>query len=158
LLAVAAFIGTLAGCGDEEREEAGATATGTTATEEHAQEPAGRPVATIEMSETDFALDPAEPRVDETGVVEFAISNDGEAPHNLEVETPEGEFELEQDLEPGETATLKAELPEPGEYVMYCPVGDHRERGMEGTITVGGGGGGESGGEAGDSGGGTPGY
>ena len=31
---------------------------------------------------------------------------------------------------------LKVDLDKPGRYVWYCPVGDHRERGMKGTITV----------------------
>ena len=157
VLVVIATAGLPAGCGDEEREGAGTTGTGTAGTEAHAQEPAGSAVATVEMSLTDFELDPSDPEVAESGVVEFSLSNDGQAPHNLEVETPEGEFELEQDIGPGESATLKAELSEPGEYVIYCPVGDHRERGMEGTVTVAGGGGGESGG-GGGGGGGTPGY
>jgi uncharacterized cupredoxin-like copper-binding protein len=136
LLAVIAVGASLAGCGDEEREEAGTTGTGTAGTEAHAQQPTGPAGATVEMSLVDFELDPSDPEVDQSGVVEFSLSNDGEAPHNLEVETPDGEFELEQDLQPGQTGTLRAQVPEPGEYVMYCPVGDHRERGMEGTLTV----------------------
>lgn len=162
VVAVIATAGALAGCGDEEREGAGTARTGTAGTEATTPQPTGPAVATVDISETDFALDPADPEVDESGVVEFAISNDGEVEHNLEVETPEGEFELEQNIVPGETATLRAELPGPGEYVMYCPVGDHRERGMEGTVTVTGGGGDagqtETSPDTGESGGGTPGY
>lgn len=159
--------GTFAACGDDdEREGAGTTGTGTgtAPAEEQAQEATGEAVATVEMSLTDFKLDPADPEVDEAGVIEFTLTNDGQAPHNLEVETPQGEFELEQDIEAGGSATLKAEVTEPGEYVIYCPVGNHREMGMEGTLTVAGGGGGGTdtgdGGatESGDAGGGRPGY
>ena len=37
----------------------------------------------------------------------------------------------------GESSILSAELP-PGEYVVYCPVGEgeHREEGMETTLLV----------------------
>lgn len=149
-----------AACGDDdEREGAGTTGTGTATAEEPTQEPTGEVVATVEMSETDFELDPASPTIDQPGVVEFKLTNDGQAPHNLEVETPQGEFELEEDLQAGESGTLRAELTEPGDYVIYCPVGNHREMGMEGTLTVAGGGedtGGAS--ESGDAGGGGPGY
>ena len=159
LLTAIAVAVPLAGCGDEEREEAGTTGTGTPGTEAGTQQPSGPAAATVEITETEFELDPADPEVPESGVVEFALTNDGDVEHNLEVETPEGEFELEQNIAPGQSATLKAELPEAGEYVIYCPVGDHRERGMEGTVTVAGGGGGGTGGtgtspESGDPGGG----
>ena len=61
--------------------------------------------------------------------------------HALEVEGPTGEVET-ADLGPGESADLAVDLSEDGEYEIYCPVGDHRDRGMEGTIAVGAGGGG----------------
>ena len=158
LLAAFAVAGALGACGDDdEREGAGTTGTGTST----AVEPTGEPVATVEMGLRDFELDPSDPEVDGAGVVEFKLSNDGQTPHNLEVETPQGEFELEQDLEPGQSGNLKAEVTEPGEYVIYCPVSNHREMGMEGTLTVaGGGGGGTDTGtdESGGAGGGSPGY
>ena len=31
---------------------------------------------------------------------------------------------------------LVVDLPEEGEYEVYCPIDSHREQGMEGTITV----------------------
>ncbi len=37
----------------------------------------------------------------------------------------------------GETVEVTFFAPaEPGDYTFYCSVGDHRERGMEGTLTV----------------------
>ena len=107
---------------------------------------AGTSGQTVDVSETDFKLDPSDPTV-QPGTVSFKVTNDGGVDHNLEVEGPNGEVELEQDIAPGESGTLTVDLSKPGAYEFYCPVGDHRERGMEGEITVTGGGG------AGDSGG-----
>jgi uncharacterized cupredoxin-like copper-binding protein len=123
----------IAGCGgdDDEGPTAGEGG-GATAGEGAAQ--------TVDMSATEFEFDPSDPTV-EAGTVAFNVTNDGSAPHNLEVEGPSGEQELEQDLAPGESGTLTVDLSEPGTYEMYCPVGNHRDQGMEGEITVSGAGG-----------------
>ncbi|MHB8604482.1 MAG: plastocyanin/azurin family copper-binding protein [Thermoplasmatota archaeon] len=36
----------------------------------------------------------------------------------------------------GASDTITFTAPAPGTYKYYCPVGDHRARGMEGTLTV----------------------
>ena len=72
----------------------------------------------------------------QAGTVTFKATNDGSVDHNLEVEGPEGEQELEQDLAPGQSGTLTVDLSKPGKYEFYCPVGGHRDLGMEGEITV----------------------
>ncbi len=51
--------------------------------------------------------------------------------------------ELEENLAPGGTGTLQVDL-EPGTYEIYCPVGDHADRGMRMALTVEAGGGGGS--------------
>ena len=93
----------------------------------------------VDVSLTDFAIDPAAITAD-PGSYTFRVSNDGAALHALEIEGPSGEVETSE-LAAGESAELNVDL-EDGEYEMYCPIGDHRDRGMEGTITVGAGGGG----------------
>ena len=125
----------LAACGEDREEEADTSTTGT----EEAAQPKGAPVATVRVSETDFKLNPANPKVAKAGLVEFRVSNDGKTVHALEVEGPEGEVETDR-IQPGQSTTLKADLGKPGRYVWYCPVGNHRELGMEGRITVAGGG------------------
>jgi plastocyanin len=141
LLAVAIGALAVAGCG--EREQAPPP------TEPQAEQPAGEPVATVEVSETDFELDPANPTVPEPGVVEFVATNDGQAPHSIEVEAPDQEY-VSDTIQAGQTTTLRAELPA-GEHTWYCPIANHRELGMEGTVTVEEGSGGSAG--SGDSGG-----
>lgn len=57
--------------------------------------------------------------------------------HNIEFELPGGEVEFEQPVPPGGSRTLVFTAPEqPGEYVIYCPVAHHREKGMVGTLVV----------------------
>ena len=38
-------------------------------------------------------------------------------------------------VQPGAKSTVTAKL-KPGKYEFYCPVGNHRQQGMEGTLTV----------------------
>jgi uncharacterized cupredoxin-like copper-binding protein len=125
----------IAGCGgDDETTTNARTSEGST----------GTPVETVRVSETDFKLDPQNPRVDRPGLVAFEITNDGETTHNVEVEAPAGEVELAQDLAPGESGTLEVNLDRAGTYEWYCPIGNHRDLGMEGEIRVGGGAGGQT--------------
>jgi uncharacterized cupredoxin-like copper-binding protein len=92
--------------------------------------------AVVDLALTDFAIEPAGIAVD-PGSYTFHVVNEGETVHALEVEGPSGEVETPE-LAPGESADLTVDLSEAGEYEVYCPVGDHRDQGMEGTITVGG--------------------
>lgn len=65
------------------------------------------------------------------------LVNRGDAPHNIEFELPSGERELDSNVSMGQSATLEITAPdEPGEYTIYCPVDDHREQGMTGTLVV----------------------
>jgi predicted lipoprotein with Yx(FWY)xxD motif/uncharacterized cupredoxin-like copper-binding protein len=69
------------------------------------------------------------------GQTVFMISNTGEFPHNFEIEGQGIEMELEQDLQGGEHGMLEVNL-EPGTYTIYCPVGNHEDRGMTLELTV----------------------
>jgi plastocyanin len=129
---------TLAACGGDDDEDT--TAASDTTTEETTTDEATTTEAagggggeTISISETEFALDPSEATV-AAGPVSIDVSNDGGAVHNLEVEG-DGIEEITADLQPGDSETLELDLPA-GTYVMYCAIGDHREQGMEGELTV----------------------
>ena len=112
----------LAGCGSDDGDDEGGDSSG------------GQ---TVEVVATEFAFDPADVSVDEAGETTFTVSNEGEFPHALEIEGNGIEEETDE-LAPGESGSVTVDL-EPGEYELYCPVGDHRDRGMEGTLVVGGG-------------------
>jgi uncharacterized cupredoxin-like copper-binding protein len=113
---------TLAGCGSDSEE---AATTG--------QVSAGQ---TIEIGETEFALDPASLQVDETGTVTFRVTNNGSIPHALEVDGQGIEEETET-IEPGASSELTVDLSKEGSYELYCPIDDHRDQGMEGELIVG---------------------
>jgi plastocyanin len=126
----------LAACGDDDDEETTSAATSETTTEETTTDDAaqtGGGGEELTISETEFALDPADPTV-AAGEVTITATNDGATLHNLEVEG-NGVEEITDDLDPGQSGELKLDL-EPGEYEMYCAIGTHAAQGMEGTLTV----------------------
>jgi plastocyanin len=131
----------LAGCGSDDGDDSGG----------------GEGAQSVDITATDFKFDPAEPKVDKTGPYTFNLRNDGEAPHALEVEGPGGEVKTGE-VQPGETAAVEVDLSEPGEYTMYCPVGNHRQMGMEGKVVVAGDGGSGDSGQSEDESGGGSGY
>ena len=102
---------------------------------EEGEEAAGQ---TVEVVGTEFALDPSTVNLDQPGTYTFHFVNDGEFEHALEIEGHGIEDETDV-IGGGETADVTVELTEEGEYELYCPVGNHREMGMEGTVIVGGG-------------------
>jgi uncharacterized cupredoxin-like copper-binding protein len=103
---------------------------------------AGSEATVVDVALGEFTIEPSAIAV-EPGSYTFHVVNEGGAVHALEIEGPSGEVETE-DLEPGASADLTVDLPEDGTYEIYCPVGDHRDRGMEGSITVGSAGGTET--------------
>lgn len=69
------------------------------------------------------------------GRTTFVVTNTGDATHSFEVEGRGLEAELERPLQPGETGTLTVELT-PGDYTVYCPVGNHQAEGMERRLEI----------------------
>jgi uncharacterized cupredoxin-like copper-binding protein len=119
----------LAGCGGDDSSSTTAASSTTTAAQ------AGGGGSSVNVSETEYKLNPSDPTV-KAGQVSFNVTNDGQVVHNLEVEGPNGEQELNSDLSPGQSGTLSVDLSKPGKYEFYCPVDDHKQMGMEGEITV----------------------
>jgi plastocyanin len=128
LLAVALLVLlSLAGCGGGDGDGAGDT---TAATSGGGQ--------TIEVAATDFMFGPADLQA-EPGQVTIVLTNDGESPHAIEVEG-NGVETSSNTIESGDSTELTLDL-DGGTYEIYCPVGNHRDMGMVGTLTVGSGGG-----------------
>jgi plastocyanin len=129
---LAAMIGlalVAAGCGGDEEEPA--------ATQEPAatEEPSGGGGETLNLSapadgSLSFNTDTLSAAA---GTLNIEFSNPSSVPHAVAVEG--NGVEEESETVTGGRAPLTAEL-EAGEYTFYCPVGDHRQAGMEGTLTV----------------------
>lgn len=129
LVAVAVAAAGPAGCGGGGEADQGAQSTPPATTQ------AGAASQTVAIGASEFKFSPATVRV-KPGEVTFKLSNTGGAPHALEIEG-QGIEEETDTVEPGASATLKVTLSKPGTYEFYCPVADHKQRGMTGELTVG---------------------
>lgn len=68
------------------------------------------------------------------GKVTVVLDNPSSVPHAIEVE---GESVEEEGKTVGKGGVSKVTVDlKPGEYEYYCPVGNHQDAGMEGTLTV----------------------
>ncbi len=97
--------------------------------------PTAEPIQVADVALLEWLIDmPTEVRA---GEINFAVSNEGAETHSLVIEGPAGTFSLPEPLAPGASTVLNATL-SPGDYVVYCPQdnGEHREEGMERTLTV----------------------
>jgi plastocyanin len=93
---------------------------------------------TLEIVADDMEFHPGVFDVKAGDTVRISLRNASAMPHNIVFELPGGDVRLNEDLAPGETGTLEFTAPsEPDAYVFYCPVGNHREQGMEGRMMVG---------------------
>src|SRR3954451_2294916 len=70
------------------------------------------------------------------GEYTFEMKNDGNATHAIEIDGPGVEDQKSDDAGPGGTSSVTVTL-QSGTYEIYCPVGNHRARGMETPYTVG---------------------
>jgi plastocyanin len=95
--------------------------------------PASAQTITAEVGLTEYAIQM--PVSLAAGPQLFRVTNKGASVHNLEVEGLGIEETFESNLSPGETQTMRLNL-EPGTYEVYCPVGKHREQGMEMQLSV----------------------
>jgi len=122
-----------AGCGDDEDEGGGGGAPTPEATEEAAGGGGGGEALTLTADPGgDISWEPSELSAP-AGSVTIKLVNESDVPHAVEVEG-NGVEEESETITAGETE-LTVDL-EAGEYTFYCPVGDHRQQGMEGTLTV----------------------
>jgi plastocyanin len=68
------------------------------------------------------------------GKVTIDLDNPSSLPHAVEIEG-NGIEESSDTIDQGETTKVTATV-KAGEYEYYCPVGNHKQAGMEGTLTV----------------------
>jgi plastocyanin len=88
------------------------------------------------------------------GKYTFAVSNDGHATHALAINGPGLSSTQTASLSPGQKANLTVTL-QAGKYDFFCPVGNHKQMGMDMNVSVAAGGGGGATTTAGGGGGGN---
>jgi len=131
----------LTGCGGgggEETTTGGQTTTSTTSATTASTE--GKtvgesPISTIQVNETEMSLDPSEITLDRPGTYVFRAVNTGNVVHALRIEGNGIEEQSTRNIGPGESADLQVNL-RPGTYEIDCPVDNHEDQGMRGTVTV----------------------
>ena len=133
-LLLSAGVLVAAGCGDDEDEGGGGGAAATPeATEEPADTGGGGEALTLTADPGgSISWEPNELSAP-AGTVTITLVNESDTPHAVEVEG--NGVEEESETITGSETDLTVDL-EPGEYTFYCPVGQHRQNGMEGTLTV----------------------
>jgi plastocyanin len=124
-----------AGCGGGDDEGGGGGAATSTPAAESTPEAAsggGERLQLAAPADGSLAFDKTELTA-KAGTVTIDFDNPSSTPHAVEIEG--GGVEEASETVSGGKASVTAEL-EPGEYTFYCPVGNHRDGGMEGTLTV----------------------
>jgi hypothetical protein len=91
------------------------------------------PIPIIEVKLTEFAVEL--PKTVPVGKMIFSVTNAGTMEHNFEVEGQGIEQKFDTNLQPGETRNLQVDLPV-GKYTVYCPLNDHKKRGMQLELMV----------------------
>ncbi len=92
------------------------------------------PIATIQVNETEMSLDPADITLDRPGTYVFRATNVGNVTHALRIEG-NGIDQSTRNIESGESAEMQVNLGA-GTYEIDCPVDNHENLGMRGTLTV----------------------
>jgi plastocyanin len=91
----------------------------------------------IEVVATEFMFEPDTITASPGDTLIVTLRNDGSDDHNIEFELPDDDYEIDEDVAPGQSAELTVPVPDAtGDYVFYCPIAGHRQLGMEGTLTV----------------------
>ncbi|MDP2706257.1 MAG: cupredoxin domain-containing protein [Burkholderiales bacterium] len=87
----------------------------------------------IEIALLEYKMKPNKIRA-KPGAVTFVLRNEGRFAHDFHVEGPRVEAYAAK-FSPGRTVRLEVSLQE-GEYKISCPLSNHDQRGMHGTLVV----------------------
>jgi FtsP/CotA-like multicopper oxidase with cupredoxin domain len=99
-------------------------------------EQAAGAATTLDVTLTDFKIDPAALAAPADSPITFNISNQGQAPHTFAV-VVDGNNVGTAEIPAGGSDTLEVPALAAGEYEVLCTVAGHKELGMTGTLTVG---------------------
>lgn len=88
---------------------------------------------TVDVRLTEYAVEM--PHTLPAGPTTFQVHNEGHKRHSFKIQGPGIEQMLEAIVSPRETGTLQITL-QPGEYTVFCPIGNHASKGMKMTLEV----------------------
>ena len=140
-LALAVALGLLSACSGGEETGSSSSAAATSAGPESPTSGSAAPSSadaaegqTITATEGEMFI---ELSADEftAGSYTIEVVNGGSATHDFVVERDGTDVAATESIAPGASTSLTVDL-EPGEYVFYCSIGNHRAMGMEVTVTV----------------------
>ncbi len=114
--------GVYGGGGGDDKEKEAATGGGKGQTLKIAADPGGA----LKFDKSSLTAD--------AGKVTIVMDNPSDLPHAVEIEGSGVEVAGDTVMKGG-VSKASADL-EAGEYEFYCPVGNHKDAGMEGTLTV----------------------
>jgi uncharacterized cupredoxin-like copper-binding protein len=97
---------------------------------------AGSSSRTVTVGEQEFSITPNSIALTKTGTYTFKVTNKGHVGHALEIEG-QGVEQKTGTIDPGKTASLEIDLAKAGSYEVYCPIDDHKSKGMKASLTVG---------------------
>jgi plastocyanin len=92
----------------------------------------------LKVELADFSFNPKTPTVRAGEKINFTLQNVGRFPHNLTIQGPGGATTnvAAANVPAGQTGSGSYTFSAPGTYTFWCPVGQHRANGMEGTFQV----------------------
>jgi len=122
-IALAAALALIVACGGD--EEAGNTGA----------EDGGPARQTVPVTATDFSFSPGTLTVQARDPFDFVLTNVGNASHTFTID----ELDVDAEIAAGEETIVAVTSSDSGEFSFYCRF--HRGQGMQGKITVSGGGG-----------------
>jgi plastocyanin len=88
-----------------------------------------------QVFETEYEINPQNLPVQRGTKATLTVNNDGGQVHALEVQGPTGTFTTGE-IQPGKSAKLTVDATKSGKYTFFCPIDGHRQKGMQGAITV----------------------
>jgi plastocyanin len=128
----AALALAIAGCGGDDQSSS-SSGGGATATSTPAAQGGGETLKLSAPADGALKYDKTKLKA-KAGTVTIDFDNQADSvPHAVEIEG--NGVEQKSDTVTGSTTSVTADL-KPGTYAFFCPVANHREAGMEGTLTV----------------------
>jgi plastocyanin len=134
-LAAACAALALAGCGSDDNSDSGgssSTSTPASGADDGGGGGGGSAVSLSAPADGSKKFDQATATA-KAGTVTVKFDNPSSVPHAVEIEG--NGVEKAGDVVTSSDTSFSVDL-KPGEYTYYCPVGDHRDAGMEGKLTV----------------------